>query len=36
MTEFILFIGGIAAGVINAVAGGGSTIVLPLLMRDGH
>lgn len=35
MTEFILFIGGIAAGVINAVAGGGSTIVLPLLMLMG-
>ena len=29
------FIGGIAAGVINAVAGGGSTIVLPLLMLMG-
>ena len=35
MTEFILFIGGIAAGVINAVAGGGSAIVLPLLMLMG-
>jgi len=35
MTDVLLFIGGIAAGVINAIAGGGSTIVLPLLMLTG-
>ena len=35
MTALLLFVGGVAAGVVNAMAGGGSLLTVPLLVFSG-